>query len=114
MRKTRGYAPIPVPETEEASERAIQQAEAEPELEPELIDLVEPFISAAVKSRMHGKGNIVVRFKILANGTVRNAEVVEASHPALRQPTLRAIEQWRYAAPGKEVEKVVQLQIAPE
>ncbi|WP_417068643.1 TonB family protein [Niveibacterium terrae] len=94
--------PLPVDVPEEEDEPA-----------PKLLDLVEPFISDALKARLRGKGNIVVRFRIQPNGTVRGAEVVETSHPALRQPVLTAVEQWRYAAPGKEIVKLVELQIDP-
>jgi TonB family protein len=95
--------PMPADEPEEEEEPA-----------PKLLDLVEPFISDALKARLRGKSNIVVRFRIQPNGTVRGAEIVETSHPALRQPVLKAVEQWRYAAPGKEVVKIVQLQIDPD
>lgn len=95
--------PLPMDEPEEEDEPA-----------PKMLDMVEPFISEAIKARLRGKGNIVVRFRIQPNGTVRGAEVVETSHPALRQPVLKAVEQWRYAAPGKEIVKLVELQIDPD
>lgn len=97
---------------------ALPPPAAEPEEDelpsPKLLDLVEPFISESIKARLNGKGKITVRFAIQPNGSVRGVEVVETSHPALRQPVLSAVEQWRYAAPGRVVEKVVQLQIAPD
>jgi TonB family protein len=111
--------PAPEPRQEVAIAAPTPQPAAptpppEPEIVLKLVDMVEPIIPEALRSRLDKKASVVVHFVVAANGAVSDPEIVSASNNELKKPVLAAVRQWRYAAPGKRVEKQVELQIVAE
>jgi len=116
-------APVPEPKQEVAlaapppqpvAAPAAPEPQPEPEIVLKLVDMVEPVIPDALRSRLGKKASVVVHFAVAANGTVSDPEIVSASNNELKKPVLTAVKQWRYAAPGKRVEKQIELQIVAE
>lgn len=86
-------------------------APAEPIPQPTLLTMVEPEISAPLKRRLHGAQTAMVRINVAADGSVADAEVLQVSNAALRQPVLDAVKQWRYSPPGQVVPQTLELQL---
>ena len=79
--------------------------------QPTLVTMVEPDIPTPVRRRLKGAQSATLRFNVTPEGTVADLEVLEVSNPALRQPVVDAIRQWRYNPPGQVVAQKVQLQV---
>jgi TonB family protein len=104
----------PSPQPVVAPAAAAPEPQPEPEIVLKLVDMVEPVIPDALRSRLGKKASVVVHFAVAANGAVTDPEIVSASNNELKKPVLAAVKQWRYAAPGKRVEKQIELQIVAE
>lgn len=106
----------PAPAAPEPAARVADAPEATaPPPEPvlELVDLVEPTMPPNLRARLSEGYRVLVEFEVQPDGSVRGAQVLEASHADLRRPVLAAVSRWRYAPPGKAVTTRVALQVAP-
>ena len=90
---------------------APEPAALPPPPQPTLVTMVEPDIPTAVRRRLKGAQSATLRFNVTPEGAVADLEVLEVSNPALRQPVVDAIRQWRYNPPGQLVAQKVQLQV---
>jgi len=90
---------------------ALEPAALPPPPQPTLVTMVEPDIPTPVRRRLKGAQTATLRFNVTPEGTVADLEVLEVSNPALRQPVVDAIRQWRYNPPGQVVAQKVQLQV---
>ncbi len=95
----------------EAAPAAPEPAALPPPPQPTLVTMVEPDIPTQVRRRLKGAQSATLRFNVTPEGAVADLEVLELSNPALRQPVVDAIRQWRYNPPGQLVAQKVQLQV---
>ena len=65
------------------------------EVKPRPVSTVQPRVPANLR-KAGLRGTVKVQFVVDANGRVQNPSVVSTPNPALNQPTLEAIKQWRF------------------
>lgn len=65
------------------------------EVKPRPLSTVQPRIPTAAK-KLGLRGTVKVQFTVDAQGRVQNPSVISTPNPALNEPTLNAIKQWRF------------------
>lgn len=73
----------------------------------------EPELNSALLRRVR-RGSVQVRLSVGPDGQVLAVELVGSSHPALAAPVLDAARRWRFEAPGRPAETVLDFRIDPE
>ena len=67
------------------------------EVKPRPVSTVQPRVPTNLR-KMGLRGSVKVQFTVDAQGRVVNPTILSTSNPALNQPTLDAIKQWRFEA----------------
>lgn len=65
------------------------------EIKPRPISTAQPRLPTAAK-RMNLRGTVKVQFTVDAQGRVQSPQIVSSANPALNQPVLDALKQWRF------------------
>ena len=74
--------PPPVEEDDETPLKALTQDQ--------------PMIPRNVLASLNGPGKVMVQFKVEANGSVSNVQVLSSSRTQLNRPTIAAVTSWRF------------------
>ena len=74
--------PPPVEEEDETPLKALAQDQ--------------PLIPRNVLNSLNGPGKVMVQFKVEANGSVSNVQVLSSSRMQLNRPTIAAVTNWRF------------------
>lgn len=65
------------------------------EVKPRPVSTVQPRIPTTAK-KQGLRGTVKVQFTVDAQGRVQNPSIISTPNPALNEPTLNAIKQWRF------------------